>query len=72
MKVDENTEYYLIHSMGLNKKQIKDMLPSEIEKHCNDIIKQRIKDTGIYSPDKKPEKQKSKNKSISKSKTIKI
>ena len=65
MKVDENTEYYLIHSMGLNKKQIKDMLPSEIEKHCNDIIKQRIKETGIYNPEKntKPNKSMPKNKS---------
>ena len=56
MKVDENTEYYLINSMGLNKKQIKDMLPSEIEKHCNDVIKQRIKETGIYNSDEKPKK----------------
>jgi hypothetical protein len=38
MTVDQNTEYYLIHSMGLNKKQIKEMLPSEIKKHCENII----------------------------------
>jgi hypothetical protein len=50
MIVDQNTEHYLIHSMGLNKKQIKDMLPSEIEEHCKKVIKQRIKDTGIYKP----------------------
>jgi len=42
MIVDKNTEYYLINSMGLNKKQIKDMLPSEIEKHCKEINNQRI------------------------------
>jgi hypothetical protein len=48
MVVDENTEYYLIHSMGLTKKQIKDMLPSEIEKHCDKIIRERINDRGIY------------------------
>jgi hypothetical protein len=51
MIVDENTEYYLINSMGLNKKQIRDMLPSEIDEHCDKIIKQRIKETGIYKED---------------------
>ena len=51
MKVDENTEYYLIHSMGLNKKQIKDMLPSEIEEHCKKITKEEIKKRGIYKSD---------------------
>jgi hypothetical protein len=51
MVVDQNTEHYLIHSMGLNKKQIKDMLPSEIDEHCDKIIKQRIKETGIYKED---------------------
>ena len=51
MVVDKNTEYYLIHSMGLNIKQIKEMLPSEVEKHCKEVIKQRIKETGIYKPD---------------------
>jgi len=50
MKVDKNTEYYLINSMGLNKKQIEEMLPSEVEKHCKEVIKQRIKETGIYNP----------------------
>jgi hypothetical protein len=42
MYVNETTEYYLIHSMGLTKKQIKNMLPSEIDEHCNKIIRQRI------------------------------
>jgi hypothetical protein len=51
MKVDENTEHYLIHSMGLNKKQIKDMLPSEIEEHCKKVTKEEIDDTGIFTPD---------------------
>jgi len=60
MTVNENTEHYLIHSMGLNKKQIKEMLPSEIEKHCNDIIKQRIKNRGVYNPDSINNKKKSK------------
>jgi len=53
MKVDENTEYYLIHSMGLNKKQIKDMLPSQIEEHCKNVIREEIDDTGMYKPDNK-------------------
>jgi len=51
MTVDQNTEYYLIHSMGLNKKQIKEMLPSEIKKHCENIIKKEIQETGIYNPE---------------------
>ena len=65
MVVDKNTEYYLIHSMGLNIKQIKEMLPSEVERHCNDVIKQRIKETGIYDPNglsKKSSKSKQKSK----------
>jgi hypothetical protein len=51
MKVDENTEYYLIHSIGLNKKQIKDMLPSEIKKHCEGVIKKEIQERRIYNPE---------------------
>jgi len=53
MKVDENTEYYLIHSMGLNMKQIKEMLPSQIEEHCKKVTKEEIKKRGIYNFDKK-------------------
>lgn len=51
MIVDASTEYYLINSMGLNKKQIKEMLPSEIEEYCNKITKEEIKNRGIYNPD---------------------
>ena len=47
MVVNINTEHYLIHSMGLNKKQIKDMLPSEIEEHCKKVIRERIDKRGI-------------------------
>ena len=55
--VDKATEYYLIHSMGLTKKQIKEMMLSEIEEHCKNVVKQRIKETGIYKPeDEKPAK----------------
>ena len=46
MIVDKDTEDYLI-SMGLTKKQIKDMLPSEIEEYCNKITKQEIEARGI-------------------------
>jgi hypothetical protein len=44
MYVNETTEYYLIHSMGLTKKQIKDMLPSEIKEHNHKIIRQKIEE----------------------------
>jgi hypothetical protein len=44
MVVNKNTEYYLIHSMGLTKKQIKDMLPSEVKEHNHKIIRQRIEE----------------------------
>ena len=58
--VNEATEYYLIHSMGLTKKQIDDMLPSEVEAHCKKVIRQEIIDTGIYNPEAdKPKKKKS-------------
>jgi hypothetical protein len=44
MYVDKSTEYYLIHSMARTKKQIKDMLPSEIKEHNHKIIRQRIEE----------------------------
>ena len=50
--VDEATEYYLIHSMGLTKKQIKDMLPSEVHKYCEEVTRREIDTLGVY---KKPE-----------------
>jgi len=51
MTVNGNTEYYLIHSMGLNKKQIKEMSSKEIEEHCKKITKKEIKNRGIYKSD---------------------
>jgi putative aminopeptidase FrvX len=51
MIVNEATEYYLIHSMGLTKQQIKDMLPSEIHKYCEEITRREIDALGVY---KKP------------------
>ena len=50
--VDKATEYYLIHSMGLTKKQIKDMLPSEVHKHCEEVTRREIDARGIYKPEK--------------------
>jgi hypothetical protein len=47
MIVDEITEHYLIHSMGLSKLQIKKLLPSEVEDHCKKVIRNRIDETGI-------------------------
>ena len=54
--VSENTEYYLIHCMGLNKKQIKEMLPSEVRSHCEKVTREEIKNRGIYNPDEKSKK----------------
>ena len=62
MNVNENTEYYLIHSMGLTKKQIKDMLPSEVEEYCRKVTKEEIKNRGIYNPDLEENKKKNKSK----------
>jgi len=67
MIVDKSTENYLIHSMGLTKKQIKEMLPSEVDKHCKGVIKQRIEERGIYNPNEKTEKQNIKSDKIEKS-----
>ena len=53
MIVDKSTEYYLINSMGLTKIQIKKMLPSEIEEHCNKMIKQRIVEKSVNKSKKK-------------------
>ena len=51
MIVDEAREHYLIHSMGLTKEQIKEMLPSEITQHCDEVIRKRIEARGMYKPD---------------------
>jgi hypothetical protein len=54
MVTDQNTEYYLIHSMGLTKKQIKDMLPSEVEEHCKKVIRKELDDRKIFIPKTTP------------------
>ena len=48
--------------MGLTKKQIKDMLPSEIEEYCKKITREKIKNRGIFVPEEKdiPSKKNSK------------
>jgi len=51
MTVDESTENYLIKIIGLTKEQIKEMLPSEIDDYCNNIIEEKRKNRGIYNPD---------------------
>ena len=58
MIVDESTEHYLIHSMGLTKKQIDEMLPSEVDQHCDEVIRKRIDARGMVKP---PENKKKKN-----------
>jgi hypothetical protein len=42
MLTDENTEYYLIHSMGLTREQIEEMTYTEIERYCQEVIKKMI------------------------------
>jgi hypothetical protein len=39
--------------MGLTKKQIKDMLPSEVDEHCKKIIRKELDDQKIFIPQKK-------------------
>ena len=56
MEVDKSTEYYLIHSMGLTKKQIKEMLPSEVDQHCDEVIRKKIDARGMYKPTEKKKK----------------
>jgi hypothetical protein len=43
MYFDKTTEYYLIHSMGLTKKQIKDMTLKEIEEYLKNKDKDKDK-----------------------------
>jgi hypothetical protein len=59
MYVDKREENYLINDIGLTKKQIKEMLPSEIDKYCDEVIRKRIDALGVYRPEediKKKEK----------------
>ena len=52
MIVDEAREHYLIHSMGLTKKQIKKMLPSEVKAHCEKVVKNEIENSDFFKPKK--------------------
>jgi hypothetical protein len=49
--VTKDTEKHLIDNFGLTKKQIKELLPSEIKAHCDKVIRKEIDDLGIYRPD---------------------
>jgi len=51
MIVSEWQESYLITDMGLTKEQIEEMLPSEIKKHCDAVIRKQIDALGMYKPD---------------------
>jgi hypothetical protein len=46
--VDKNAEYYLIHSMGLTKKQIKDMTLTEIEEHNKKKIRKWLDEQNVF------------------------
>ena len=50
--VSEWQERYLINSMGLTKEQIEKMLPSEIEKHCDEVIRKEIDALEMYDPNR--------------------
>ena len=56
--VNKAREQYLINSMGLTKKQIKEMLPSQITAHCEKVVKQQIEDSDFFKPKKKSDKSK--------------
>ena len=60
--VSEAREHYLINCMGLTKKQIKQMLPSEITAHCERVVKKEIEESDFFKP-KKPDKSDKSNKS---------
>jgi len=57
MIVDESAEYYLIHSIGLTKEQIEEMLPSEVDRYCDEVIRKRIDARGMYKPADEPTKK---------------
>ena len=56
MTVDKQEEYYLIHSMSLTKKQIKEMYQSDIEEHCEKVTKEEIRNRGFYNPGEESDK----------------
>jgi len=52
--VSEHRERYIMEDYGLTKKQIEDFLPSELEKHIDDIIQKRIDARGMVRTDLAP------------------
>jgi hypothetical protein len=59
MFVTKDKERYIIDRFGLTKKQIKDMLPSEVKAYRDKVIRKEIDDLGIYRPDEDKKKIKS-------------
>ena len=51
--VSESEEHYLINDIGLTKEQIKEMYPGQIKEYEEKVIKERIKNRGIYNPGSK-------------------
>jgi hypothetical protein len=42
--------YYYTHYMGLTAEQVQSMLPIEVERHCDEVIRKRIEARGMYNP----------------------
>jgi len=56
--VAEHKKRYLIEDMGLTEEQIEEMLPSEIEKHCDEVIQKQIDALGMVRTDLAPDRSK--------------
>jgi len=56
--VAEHKKRYLIEDMGLTEEQIEEMLPSEIEKHCDEVIQKRIDARGMVRTNLAPAESK--------------
>jgi len=56
--VAEHKRRYLIEDMGLTEEQIEEMLPSEIETHCDKVIQKRIDARGMIRTDLAPAESK--------------
>jgi len=51
MVVSEREKSSLIEYMNLTEEQIEEMLPSEIEQHCKEVIQKKIDARGMIRPD---------------------
>ena len=52
--VTEREKSCLIEDMGLTEEQLEEMLPSEIDKHCESVIQKRIDARGMVRTDLAP------------------